>query len=599
MNARESGLKQTEAAKLAEFSERTGQRIESGRHRPNRGRAHDWRTREDPLAAVWDDVLEPMLRREPRLMPTTLYEYLQDEYPGQYSQVLRTLQRRVKTWKAVHGPAPEVMFELRHEPGMMGLSDFTELKGIEVTIKGKPFEHLIYHYRLAYSGWRYAQIIEGGESFIALSEGLQNALAASGGVPRQHRTDSLSAAYKNARGQHRKVLTQYYAELCDHYRLEPTRNNKGIAHENGSIESPHGHLKHRIKQALYLRGSFDFESITAYQNFINESVEKLNQRVQTKFEEEQKSLQPLPKYRVPDYEVLTARVSRHSTIDVRCVLYTVPSRLIGRQIELHLYHNRIVGYLGKQVVVQLPRLRASSQGKRRAHCINYRHVIEGLKRKPRAFIYCTWRDELLPNDHYRRLWAQMEADFDIDSAAVLMVEALYIAATQNKAPAVAEYLETELSAGSLTLVGLRRHFQLLTGTSMPTVSVKQHNLSSYDQLLNPQRLVEPIEPIKPIKPAKDTHSHQSLPKPQRASQKSETFPYAQSLAKPGKPSDARAVVVRSVLAGTLRIGGQPTLDFETQAQPQRSPVPRHQNAFQLRLDAYTQVQSRPPDAASH
>ena len=100
------------------------------------------------------------------------------------------------------------MFELRHEPGVMGISDFTELKGVEVTIQGKPYEHLLYHYRLAYSGWRYAQVIEGGESFIALSEGLQNALAASGGVPRQHRTDSLTAAYKNARGQHRKVLTQ-------------------------------------------------------------------------------------------------------------------------------------------------------------------------------------------------------------------------------------------------------------------------------------------------------------------------------------------------------------------------------------------------------
>ena len=371
------------------------------------------------------------------------------------------------------------------------------------------------------------------------------------------------------------------------------RNNKGIAHENGAIESPHGHLKHRMKQALYLRGSFDFESVAAYQNFIDDSVEKLNRRVQTKFEEEQKSLQPLPKYRVPDYEVLTARVSRHSTIDVRCVLYTVPSRLIGRQIELHLYHNRVVGYLGKQVVVELPRVRVSSQGKRRARCINYRHVIEGLKRKPRAFIYCTWRDDLLPNDHYRRLWAQIEADFDIDSAAVLMVEALYIAATQNKAPAVAEYLETELSAGSLTLVGLRRHFQLLAGTTMPTVSVKQHNLSSYDQLLNSQRLVEPLQP------AQDTQAHESLSKPQRASQKSPTFPYAQSLAESGEPSDARAVVVRSVLAGTLRIGGQPTLDFETQAQPQRSSVPRHQNAFQLRLDAYTQVQSRSPDAASN
>ena len=535
MNARESGLKQTEAAKLAEFSERTGQRIESGNHRPNRGRMHDWRTREDPLAAVWDDVLEPMLRQEPRLMPTTLYEYLQEHYPGEYSKVLRTLQRRVKAWKSVHGSAPEVMFELRHEPGMIGLSDFTELKGIEITINGKPFEHLIYHYRLAYSGWRYAQIIEGGESFIALSEGLQNALAASGGVPRQHRTDSLSAAYKNARGQHRKVLTQYYEELCDHYRLEPTRNNKGIAHENGSIESPHGHLKHRIKQALYLRGSFDFESIAAYQNYIDESVEKLNRQVQEKFKEEQKSLQPLPKYRVPDYEVLTARVSRYSTIDVRCVLYTVPSRLIGRQLELHLYHNRIVGYLGKQVVVELPRVRVSAKGKRRARCINYRHVIEGLKRKPRAFIYCTWRDDLLPNDHYRRLWAQMEADFDIDSAAVLMVEALYIAATQNKAPAVADYLETELSAGTLTLVGLRRHFQLLTGTSMPTVSVKQHDLSSYDQLLNPQRL---IDSASPIATDRDTATDESVSKPQRASQKPTAFPYAQPLGERGAPSDA-------------------------------------------------------------
>ena len=556
---------------------------------------HDWRTREDPLAAVWEDLLEPMLRQEPRLMPTTLYEYLQEHYPGEYSKVLRTLQRRVKAWKSVHGPAPEVMFELRHEPGMIGLSDFTELKGIEITINGKPFEHLIYHYRLAYSGWRYAQIIEGGESFIALSEGLQNALAASGGVPRQHRTDSLSAAYKNARGQHRKVLTQYYEELCDHYRLEPTRNNKGIAHENGSIESPHGHLKHRIKQALYLRGSFDFESIAAYQNFIDDSVEKLNRQVQTKFEEEQKLLQPLPKYRVPDYEVLTARVSRYSTIDVRCVLYTVPSRLIGRQLELHLYHNQIVGYLGKQVVVELPRVRVSSKGKRRARCINYRHVIEGLKRKPRAFIYCTWRDDLLPNDHYRRLWAQMEADFEIDSAAVLMVEALYIAATQNKAPAVAEYLEAELSAGTLTLVGLRRHFQLLTGTSMPTVSVKQHDLSSYDQLLNPKRLVEPVASIDTDR---DTAPDESVSKSQRASQKSASLPHAEPLAEPRKPSHARAMVLRPILAGTLRLGGQPTLEFETKAQSQRSPVPRHQNAFQLRLDAYTQVQSRAPDAAS-
>ena len=179
---------------------------------------------------------------------------------------------------------------------------------------------------------------------------------------------------------------------------------------------------------------------------------------------------------------------------------------------------------------------------------------------------------------------------------MLMVEALYIAATQNKAPAVADYLETELSAGTLTLVGLRRHFQLLTGTSMPTVSVKQHDLSSYDQLLNPERLIDLDQPIGT---ARDTAPDEPVSKPQRASQKSTTLSYAGPLAEPRKPSHARAVVLRPVLAGTLRLGGQPTLEFETKAQSQRSPVPRHQNAFQLRLDAYTQVQSRSPDAASH
>lgn len=531
MNARETGVTQVEAAALAQISRRSGQRIEAGEDRPNRGRVRDWRTTPDPLAAVWESDLEPMLRREPRLKPTTLFEYLQEQYPGEYPQVLRTVQRRVKTWKAVHGPAPEVMFELRHEPGMIGLSDFTELKGVEITINGKPFEHLIYHYRLAYSGWQYAQVIQGGESFIALSEGLQNALFASGGAPKQHRTDSLSAAYRNLRGQRRKQLTDYYQELCDHYRLEPTRNNKGIAHENGAIESPHGHLKNRITQALYLRGHTNFESVAAYQSFIEASVDKLNERHQQKFIEEQKHLQPLPKYRACDYEILTARVSRYSTIDVRCVLYTVPSRLIGRQLELRLYHDRMTGYIGNQQVVELPRVRASSKGKRRAKCINYRHVIEGLRRKPRAFLYCTWRDDLLPNDHYRRLWQQIKESFELDSAAVLIVEALYIAATQDKALAVANYLDEQLTDGRLTLVGLRQHFQLLIGTQMPTVSVKQHDLSSYDQLLSPERLVEPLEDRSNSLNSTDGYtksSQQSVPKPQLSSQEATPLSPARS-----------------------------------------------------------------------
>lgn len=585
MKARETGATQVEAAALAKISRRSGQRIDSGGDRPNRGRVRDWRTTPDPLTDVWESELEPMLRREPRLKPTTLFEHLQEKYPGQYDKVLRTVQRRVRAWKAIHGPAPEVMFPLRHEPGMIGLSDFTELKGVEIIINGKPFEHLIYHYRLAYSGWQYAQVIQGGESFIALSEGLQNALFASGGAPKQHRTDSLSAAYRNLRGQRRKQLTDYYQELCDHYRLEPTRNNKGIAHENGAIESPHGHLKNRITQALYLRGHTNFESVSAYQQFIEAAVAKLNERHQQKFVEEQQKLQPLPKYRACDYEILTARVSRYSTIEVRCVLYTVPSRLIGRQLELRLYHDRMTGYIGNQQVVELPRVRSSSKSKRRARCINYRHVIEGLRRKPRAFLFCTWRDDLLPNDHYRRLWQQIKERFELDSAAVLIVEALYIAATQDKALAVADYLDEQLTEGRLTLVGLRQHFQLLTGIQMPTVSVKQHALSSYDQLLSPERLVEPLKKHHSDNTCTHTDS-QPVPKPQRPSQEAAPLPYVQLLGRATAPSDAGAVVVRTVLARTLRIRGGEKMATLAEADFEGSPLPWLQDAIKLRLLSY-------------
>ena len=469
MNARELGLTQRESSSIAEISERTGQRIDTGNHRSNRGKVKENTTSRDPLAEVWSSELEPMLHREPRLKPMTLFEYLQEQYPGKYPQVLRTLQRRVRTWKAMHGPAPEVMFMLRHEPGVMGLSDFTKLKGMEITIKRQPFEHLIYHYRLAYSGWQYAQIIQRGESFIGLSEGLQNALAASGGAPKEHRTDSLSAAYRNLGGKRRSNLTKLYDDLCDNYRMEPTRNNKGIAHENGAVESSHGHLKNRIKQAIYLRGNSDFDSIADYQGVIEKAVAGLNRQCQGKFEQERSKLQALPKRRVADYEVLSAKVSCHSTIDVRCILYSVPSRLIGQQIEIHLYHDRLVGYFARQQVFELPRIRVTRKGLRRGRCIDYRHVIEALRKKPRAFLFCQWQADLLPTAEFRQIWSEMKQKFERDLAARLIVEALYIAATYDEEPAVAEYLLQTLKTGELTLANLQQKFLPKLSAQLPSV----------------------------------------------------------------------------------------------------------------------------------
>jgi hypothetical protein len=495
MNAKEKGQSQQTSSAKAGISRRTASRIDNGTHRPKRGRPRDWKTRADPLDGHWEAELLPMLEREPRLAPITLFEALQERHPGEYDDKLRTVERRVRDWKAQHGKPKEVMFKIQHEPGVLGLSDFTHLKGVTITLKGQAFQHILYHYRLAFSGWQYVQVIQGGESFVGLSQGLQNALFACGGVPQQHRTDSLSAAYRNTGGRNPQ-LTRMYAAICDHYRMQPTRNNPGVAHENGSIESSHGYFKRRLCQALYRRGSFDFESAAQYQAFIESIIAKLNTKCQQKFELERSTLQSLPQYRTADYEILSSRVSVHSTVSVRCILYSVPSRLIGQQLTLHLYHDRIVGFVGTTQVVELPRLHVhGSAAIRRARCINYRHIVESLRRKPRAFLHCQWQEDLLPDADWRELWQQMKRDTDPDTAARWIVEALYIAATQDREVEVASYLKTELTAGTFTLARLQHQFNLMKSLPVPEVASVQHELSSYDQLFQPQSST-PVESLR-------------------------------------------------------------------------------------------------------
>jgi hypothetical protein len=543
MKAREKGCTQETAAAKGGISVRSGRRIEKGEHRPRRGRPHDWRTRSDPLVEVWESELVPMLERQPQLQALTLLEYLQQQYPGKYGRsVLRTLQRRVQQWRATVGPAKEVMFELAHRVGEMGLSDFTHFKQVEITIEGKPFEHLLYHYRLAYSGWQYVQVIQGGESFIALSEGLQNALTACGGVPRDHRTDSLSAAYRNLGGRTDSDLTQMYGRLCYHYNLKPSRNNRGIAHENGAIESPHGHFKNRLHQALLLRESVDFQSVTQYQQFIEQVVERLNQMCLDRFEVEKSHLQALPAYRYPDYEVLTVKVTTHSTINVRCITYTVPSRLKGETLTIHLHHDRLLGFVGRVQVVELARIHVpGGNAIRRARSVNYRHVIDSLRLKPRAFLSCIWQQDLMPDDNYRQLWQQMRAQLDSYTAARLMTEALYIAAKQDKEHAVATYLEAQLQAKTLTLIGLQQQFHFTTQPEIPTLQTQQHSLKDYDQLLG------------------STDPNDCYRVSQSVAQIAPPASHPQALAGTRTPSSPTGLDSCSVSVGTLRTRSDPTL----------------------------------------
>ena len=286
MEHRRQGDTQFVAAAKAGFSERSGRRIEAAPVLPSqRDQKPRGRTRPDPLADVWRSELVPMLRAHPHLRATTLLEDLQRRYPERYpDRLLRTLQRRLATWRATEGPEREIIFRQEHPPGEQALSDFTDGLSLQVTIAGEPFAHLLYHFWLAFSGWQYVKAIQGGESFTALTEGLQEALWQLGGVPRSHRTDRLSAAYRNLRRTDDEAAA--YAAFCQHYGMEPTRNNAGVSHENGSVEAAHGHLKLGLKEALALRGSRDFPDLASYQAFLAEFVMRKNARRRTAVETE-------------------------------------------------------------------------------------------------------------------------------------------------------------------------------------------------------------------------------------------------------------------------------------------------------------------------
>ncbi|MDZ4098343.1 MAG: IS21 family transposase, partial [Methylophilaceae bacterium] len=243
------------------------------------------------------------------------------------------------------------------------------------------------------------QIVLGGESYSALADGLQSALTLAGGSPVEHRTDSLSAAFKNQLEE--QMLTQSYEALCAHYQLRATRNNRGVSHENGAIECAHGSFKHRLDQALKLRGSGDFATVKDYQLFLNKVTERLNKRCQERFREEQQALQPLPSERFMDYSELSLKVTRSSTLEVKRVLYTVPSRLIGEHVRVHVYHDRLVCFVGQALTATLPRIYPKA-GHERARRIDYRHLIPSWSAKPQAFRFLQVRDELLPTDTYRQ-----------------------------------------------------------------------------------------------------------------------------------------------------------------------------------------------------
>lgn len=481
MNERKSGKTQVQAAAKANLSERSGRRIDKGAITASPKNSRHWRTREDPLETHWKSIVCPLLEENPALTPITIHEHLCDNYPDQYeTSSLRTLQRRVKQWRLIHGPEKEVIFRQEKIMGEMGISDFTLLNDIVISIRGETFTHRLYHYRLVYSGWRFVKVIHGGESFAALSAGLQDAFWRCGGIPKEHRTDSLSAAYNNH--SEKIQFTAQYEALSRHYGFKPTRNNPGISHENGAIESPHAHLKQRMRQAILLRGSHDFESLDEYQSFLNRIVAKLNGQHKTRINEERKILNPLPKHRTHDYSEVAVAVTSSATITVKHVLYTVPSRLIGSHLRVHLHDEKLALYAGHELVIELPRI--YTKGALRSRRVDYRHVIDSLAKKPQAFRYSLLRDDLLPSADYLAIWQYVDHHLESKKACKYIVSLLSLAANEDCEPELGRFICQGIAKQQLpSLTHCREHFSH-TPNHYPVTQSQQHDLQSYDDCIS-------------------------------------------------------------------------------------------------------------------
>ena len=416
------------AAARAGFIERTARRLDADPRLPSQRKPARGRTVPDPLEAIWEPVLVPILERDPAVQAVTLLRHLQLTDPEAFpdDRVRRTLERRVRDWRALHGPERDVIFRQTPEPGRMALSDFTDASGLGVTIAGQPLAHRLYHFVLAYSGWEHAAVVLGGESFTALAENLQNALWTLGGVPQEHRTDSLSAAYRNLGADAVADITLRYNSFCSHYGLLASRNNPGEAHENGSIEAHNNHLKVALDQALILRGSRDFPDLASWRRFVDEVVARRNRRREAAVRIEMAALKPLPARRTTDFTEVVTRVTKTGGFLVHSVFYSAPSQLIGQRLRVHIYDDRIEAFLGATHVVTHPRRRGRDDGVR-VHCVNYRHVIHALRRKPQALAGSVYRDGLFPRSEYAEAWAALSAALPRRDACRRMVDLLGLA----------------------------------------------------------------------------------------------------------------------------------------------------------------------------
>ncbi len=467
------------AAAISGMSERSARKWQRGPLPSQSKKERWWRTREDPFAEVWQEHVVPLLKadEEGKLQAKTIFIELQGRFPDRFPDgQLRSLQRRVRDWRAVQGPGKEVFFEQEHTPGREAALDFTHATELGVTIRDVPFEHLFFVFRLSFSRWTWVDIAF-GETFEALVQGLQGALWDLGGVPRVTRSDNLSAATHELKRTGGRQLTARFKAVLDHYDMQSTRIRPGKSSENGVAEKANDLVKTAVEQALIVRGSKDFGSAGEYLTFVRSIVDKaFNQAAAEKLAIERSHLRPLPSAAVPNYTTHRPKVRKWSTFRLSKRVYSVPSRLIGHELEVRQYADVLeVRYRG-HLIETIDRLRGHDNVR-----IDYRHIIWSLVRKPGAFARYKYREELFPTLTFRRAYDALQRDRG-DRADVEYVRILHLAAST---------MQSDVERALVALLESTQPFDYAAvkalaspeSSAVPAVDIGQPDLAAYDLLI--------------------------------------------------------------------------------------------------------------------
>ncbi len=359
-------------------------------------RTRDWRTREDPLEKIWSEA-EAFLAVTPEVEAKALFEHLLEQHPDQLEEChLRTFQRRLKNWRLLEGKSKEVFFGQDVKPGECMQLDWTDMNELGIIVAGKHYLHKLCHLVLPYSNYEGA-IKCRSESLLSIKKVLRHFLYSINGTPAILQMDNSSAAtHQIKRTGHEREFNDDLVKVADYYGFSLRSTNINCPNENGDVESLNGHIKRRIRQALLLRGGPEFESLESYDKFLQMIFDKANKPRLNKLQEELQTLKAIPLKPLPEYQEVYVTVRSGSTVQVKKVTYSVPSRLIGASLKALIMEDTIRLYHGQDLVHEMPRVLGD-----RGQIINYRHIIHSLIRKPGAFKNYKFREELYPTNKFR------------------------------------------------------------------------------------------------------------------------------------------------------------------------------------------------------